>query len=367
MIDKIKISNWAKAALILIVVFYVAIIIAFIWPELVIAVFGYIIGIIKESEYIFIIIALIIPIYLGALFFVLSKIIALNASGNSRIGLLLFITFTIGKSFLLTIAAFFTAVVFIVFCMEATFVEANLMFILVIITIIVALIAFLFEKTLTFFVSRKIAKDAKGSVLLGELFNGMEYEKELRKDFSIEKVFSIFAVITTILILGDAASLVVNPIQPDNCKEIPEGQQCRDIWEVYLDSLSFKLLIPFIAFNIAYIFEMLNEGISKPKHPLADDTLNALKQKVKATEGQLQTTTDKEINLFENNLILDADVVTILHENPRLAELVIHIDKKSIGLNIAQKNKMIDGLKVKTNQLRKEETQRNTSKNVKKR
>lgn len=145
--DKMGISNWAKAAMILIVVFYVAIIIAFIWPELVIAAFGYIIGIIKESEYIFIIIALIISIYLGALFFVLPKIIALNASGNSRIGLLLFITFTIGKSFLLTIAAFFTAVVFIVFCMEATFVEANLMFILVVITIMVALIAFLFEKT----------------------------------------------------------------------------------------------------------------------------------------------------------------------------------------------------------------------------
>ncbi|WP_337982731.1 hypothetical protein [Lysinibacillus sp. C5.1] len=76
-----------------------------------------------------------------------AMILALNASGNSRIGLLLFITFTIGKSFLLTIAAFFTAVVFIVFCMEATFVEANLMFILVVITIMVALIAFLFEKT----------------------------------------------------------------------------------------------------------------------------------------------------------------------------------------------------------------------------
>lgn len=61
---------------------------------------------------------------------------------------------------------------------------------------------------------------------LGELFTSMEYEKELRKDFNIEKVFSIFAVITTILILGDAASLAVNPIQPDNCNEILKGQCC---------------------------------------------------------------------------------------------------------------------------------------------
>lgn len=91
--------------------------------------------------------------------------------------------------------------------------------------------------------------------LCGRLFKKLNYnmdpERELNKEFNLEKIYSIGTVITTILVIGDAAGLAAFPLQGKN------------ILNAYLESYSVALMMLFVSATLVYFKELVRGGVRK--------------------------------------------------------------------------------------------------------
>lgn len=256
-------SNRLSAILTIItIVLYLFTIIAFIWYDNVYILLNIINELLSIYSEKIAVVVITVTSYFLAYYCEFVKIVSLNASRFTmkKLGVFFTILFTFLKYLSLTVGSSLLSLLILEVWKKNNGVNSKVIFFGVLLTLLFALVAFVIEGIFSRKLVKKIENDfSNGRKWVTGIYNGLKHLEEIRDEYNIEKVFSIFAVIATILILGDTAGLVAYPLSP--VIDENTGEVIKSLQEVYLESINFVLLLPFIAFNISYLFEMLKKGI----------------------------------------------------------------------------------------------------------
>lgn len=172
---------------------------------------------------------------------------------NEKVKLNLYLYFYYFGTFIQTLSYFIIGLPIAALLIEKTFFTESDIFVI----LMTSLCAFLIIDTLfinaTGWIERNFDKivhkfiKSEGNIL-------EDPEEGLNNTYKLEKVYSIIATITTILVIGDAASAVAYPLEIT--KETNRLQ-------AYLDSTSYIYMMIFVSTTLVYLKQLVKEGIKK--------------------------------------------------------------------------------------------------------
>lgn len=170
----------------------------------------------------------------------------------SKINLFQFLVLYYFGTFIQTLAYFILGLPIAAFVIEKTPLKESDIFVILMTTLCTILVVDIYYK---FYNKIEILFDKLVQKLQkGELSRLQEPEQELNKIYDLEKVYSIIATITTILVIGDAAASIAFPL------EVPNGSNRL---QAYLDSTSYIYMMTFVSTTLVYLKELVKGGIKR--------------------------------------------------------------------------------------------------------